>query len=125
MLRYWKFQIPGWILAGLVLVGLYRADVLEGPLCLLLFMLWVMKDLVLFPLLWRSYRPERAQGRRAMLGQRAVLETSAAPHGRARYRGELWQARVPEGAPHLPAGVPVRITALDGLVLIVEADGGE
>jgi membrane-bound serine protease (ClpP class) len=60
-----------------------------------------------------------AQGPEAVVGKEGVvLGAGLEPEGVVRVAAEEWRARSP-GRP-LPAGTPVRVTALDGLVLTVE-----
>jgi len=65
----------------------------------------------------RRYRV--TTGAEGLVGERAEVVEALAPTGRVRLRGELWTARAAEPA---IAGQRVRVTAVDGLTLEVEAD---
>jgi membrane-bound serine protease (ClpP class) len=52
-----------------------------------------------------------------LLGAEATVATACRPLGQVRVRGELWQARCDSGAGE---GDTVRITAAEGLLLVVE-----
>lgn len=58
-------------------------------------------------------------GKHELLGQRALVLGDFAGRGRVRIRGEDWQA---DSAVPLRAGDQVLVTALDGLVLVVEPE---
>jgi membrane-bound serine protease (ClpP class) len=68
--------------------------------------------------LWRySHRRAPTTGLESLLGSEAVVASECRPLGQVRIRGELWQARCAAGAGE---GGRVRITAVDGLLLVVE-----
>ena len=58
-------------------------------------------------------------GRESLIGQAAEATTPVDPEGMVRLRGALWRARVNRATP-IAAGDPVRVVAIDGLVLEVE-----
>jgi membrane-bound serine protease (ClpP class) len=65
-------------------------------------------------------RRHRVQtGAEAMLGERAEAIGALDPAGRVRLRGEIWNAR--SSAP-VPDGGEVRISAVDGLTLVVDPE---
>lgn len=57
-------------------------------------------------------------GAESLVGATGVAVDRLAPTGQVRVRGELWEARAPG---EVPSGATVRVTAVDGLVLAVEA----
>ena len=71
-----------------------------------------------FGLAWVAMRARRNKvltGPQAMVGERAVVMNA---RGQVEVRGELWAAR---GGRVLVVGETVRVTGVDGLVLVVEA----
>lgn len=71
----------------------------------------------------RARRRPVVSGREELVDSVATVETVAAGVAWVRLRGELWQARAqtqPAPARELQAGERVRVTALDGLTLIVQ-----
>ena len=58
-------------------------------------------------------------GRESMIGEEAEATTLINPEGMVRLGGALWRARVNRATP-IAAGDPVRVVAIDGLVLEVE-----
>lgn len=70
-------------------------------------------------LLWRwSHRRAPAVGVAALVGADAIVATACRPLGQVRVKGEIWQARCDAG---VDEGATVRVTAVDGLLLQVEA----
>jgi membrane-bound serine protease (ClpP class) len=71
-------------------------------------------------LFWRRFlsRYRISAGPEAMVGETGVVVRSCEPSGTVRVRGEVWNARCNPGA---AAGDRVRITAVEGLTLEVEA----
>jgi membrane-bound serine protease (ClpP class) len=67
--------------------------------------------------IWLSKRKRATVGAEALVGRTAKVVRPCRPLGYVRLDGELWQARCAEGA---DKGVDVRVTALDGLTLVVE-----
>jgi membrane-bound serine protease (ClpP class) len=67
----------------------------------------------------RSHAPE--MGNEVLLGAEAEALTALAPRGQVLIRGEIWQARA---SSPVAAGARVRVTAVQGLDLTVEADSG-
>lgn len=59
-----------------------------------------------------------------MLGKRGTVENSTGELLRVRIGGERWSANPVAGAV-LPVGTPIRVTAVNGLVLDVEQIAGE
>lgn len=58
-------------------------------------------------------------GAEGLIGMPAVVIEDCSPQGRARVRGELWNARA---SSPLASGAPARVAAVDGLVLELEPD---
>jgi membrane-bound serine protease (ClpP class) len=76
--------------------------------------------LLLMAVLARSHRGPVITGQEEMLGSRARVLDWQDGMGRVRAHGEIWRARGPAG---LSAGQEVKVIAIDGLTLEVEARG--
>jgi membrane protein implicated in regulation of membrane protease activity len=119
-LRYWMFQLPGFAGAGGVLylavgfewIGTWAA---VGGLAA-----WVVKDLLLYPLLKQSYAPPSAV-RDACVGRAAVATEPLAPDGYVRLGHELWRARMADLNQTASAGAALEVVAREGLLLRVSA----
>jgi membrane protein implicated in regulation of membrane protease activity len=67
-----------------------------------------------------SKRRRATVGVETLVGRRAIVVRALAPRGQVRLAGEIWEARA---AGHVPPGVEVTVTAVDGLVLDVTPSG--
>jgi len=62
-------------------------------------------------------------GRQSLIGQMGVAESGVDPEGTVRVNGAPWRARTNRATP-ISAGDPVRVVAIDGLLLEVEPETG-
>jgi membrane-bound serine protease (ClpP class) len=62
-------------------------------------------------------------GRESMIGRMGEATTGIAPEGMVRLEGALWRARTNRATP-ISSGDPVRVVAIDGLLLEVEPETG-
>lgn len=62
-------------------------------------------------------------GRESMIGEMGQARTAVDPEGTVELRGGLWRARTNRATP-IGAGEPVRVVAIDGLLLEVEPEEG-
>ena len=72
----------------------------------------------------RKYLGDSPAADAPMLGKRGIVENNTGELLRVRIEGERWSAN-PIADTILPAGTPVRVTAVNGLVLDVEEVAGE
>jgi len=118
-LRYVLLNIPE--LAAVVLILMIVKHWVELPLWLFwsIIGLWVVKDALLFPFVWRAYDWNRSESSRSMIGAQGIAKQRLAPSGYVRIRGELWRAeRLGEGPP-IEAGQIVRVEKMEGLTVFV------
>lgn len=85
---------------------------------------WAAVDVALFPFLRIAYEggPGRS-GASALVGARGVACDRLDPSGYVRVGAELWRAELVPGNPPVAEGDAIRVRAIRGLVLHVEADG--
>jgi membrane-bound serine protease (ClpP class) len=69
--------------------------------------------------IWLSRRRRVQMGPETLVGAVGRVVSACRPLGQVRLAGELWQARCETGA---DVGERVRVTALDGLTLLVERE---
>jgi membrane protein implicated in regulation of membrane protease activity len=110
-------QLPGWFLAVLAVAALSRWMALPGRVAVLAVILWIVKDLLLFPTMRRYYRSDPAE--RRIVGQRGTAVTDIAPTGFVRVRGELWQAASEQ---EIVAGSEIYVRDIHGLRLTVRRE---
>jgi membrane protein implicated in regulation of membrane protease activity len=120
VVRYAALQIPGQVFV--LLLSLAAWEWLGAPAWLAwgVPLFWVVKDALLFPLVWRAYEPDDPGAPAGLVGATALVEEPLDPRGWVRVGPELWRAELVEGAGAAPRGARVRILRVDGLVLGVE-----
>ena len=101
-IRYILLNIPGLAAVILILIIIQHWIALPVWLFLSITAFWVVKDMVLFPFVWRAYDSGRSGRSRSMV------------------RGELWRAEIIDDGPPVEMGQPVKIVKMDGLTLFVE-----
>jgi membrane-bound ClpP family serine protease len=117
--RYLMFQIPGWCMAALVLLllGHYRTISFLGAL--ICFGAWMLKDLLLYPWLRSAYEISTRTGSKTLIGYKGVAESSLAPDGLIRVRGELWRAVAIPRDEVIQTGIAVEIIDANGMTVFV------
>jgi membrane protein implicated in regulation of membrane protease activity len=123
VLRYALIQLPGTVLLVLVILLINRWWV-TVPLWLGLGIvgLAIVKDLVLFPLVWRSYVGGNPDDSSSMIGRRGIVIGRLDPEGYVRVRGELWRAETVENDRPVEEGQSVAVVEVSGLKLYVRKD---
>ena len=123
VLRYALIQLPGTVLLVLVILLINRWWV-SVPLWLGLGIvgLAIVKDLVLFPLVWRSYTGGNPDDPSSMIGRRGIVIGRLDPEGYVRVHGELWRAETVENDRPVEEGRSVAVVEVSGLKLYVRTD---
>lgn len=117
--RYLIFQIPGWLIAAAVLLGLAYWKLLPPWLGIVGFFVWVLKDLMLYPLLHRAYQTNVKTGLQALVGARAFVHDDLSPKGFVRLQGELWCAQALPANQMIVAGTEVEIVSAEHMTVFV------
>ncbi|MBN1102318.1 MAG: NfeD family protein [Deltaproteobacteria bacterium] len=121
LLRYALFQLPGLFLLLLLMVLLRRWMLLPGWVAAAVIALWIAKDVILYPFVWRAYDSLAGKGP-PMAGLRGFAVDRLHPSGYIKVRGELWRAEIAGDSPPVERGEPVRIVGDRGLTLLVQPD---
>ena len=121
ILRYVLYQIPGILALVLVIVLIRRWVEIPGWVAWGIVLLWVIKDAVLFPFVWRAYDRRGSDKLLSMVGQEGIVTQRLNPDGYVRIRGELWQAEVIGQEDPAEKNQPVVVQAVSGLKLFVKA----
>ncbi|MFX1555468.1 MAG: NfeD family protein, partial [Promethearchaeota archaeon] len=122
--RYVLFQVPGVVLLYLLLVLARRVVPLPTWFIWSLMALWVIKDLMLFPAVWRAYDQEGKDDATSMVGPWGIAEDGLDRSGYIRVHGELWKAEVMGNSASIGKGEKVTVRGIRGLKLFVEPDRG-
>ncbi len=122
LFKYVLAQIPDIVIFVVVMLVLQRWLDLSTWLVTLLIAGWVLKDILLFPLLRRSFEEGRREDAHPIIGARGVAKDRLNPDGYAWVQGELWRAELVEGHPPIEAGDPLTVKDIRGLTLLVVRD---
>jgi membrane protein implicated in regulation of membrane protease activity len=120
--RYILFQVPGVVLLYLLLILARRVVTLPPWFIWSLVAFWVIKDLILFPFVWRAYDQKWRDDSSSMVGSWGIAEDRLDRSGYIRVHGELWKAEVMGNSPSIGKGEKVTVRGIRGLTLFVESD---
>ena len=122
VLRYAFLQIP--FTALLILVLILMRKWVDLPIWLVfgLAALLVVKDIALYPLVWRSYDPDSKSLSNQMEGARGIALEDLHPTGYVEIGAERWKAEVIEGGPSIGRGQHIKVRGIRGLTLLVQLD---
>ncbi len=117
-LRYTLLQLPAVvIIACILLIVRYYLD-LNIFVSFGILAAWIIKDIIMFPFVWRSYDSGKSESAQGMNGMVGVVTRRLSPEGYVRVRGELWRAvLVDDGTAE--EGVEIQVYDRDGLLLRV------
>jgi membrane-bound ClpP family serine protease len=121
-IRYGLLSIPGTAAVILILLIIQRWVAIPIWLWATLIFLWIAKDMILFPFVWRSYDQVPTEVAHAMVGARGITRDRLAPDGYILIRGELWKSEKTADSPPIDKNQPVRVIDIDGLKLFVARD---
>lgn len=122
LIKYILLQLP---LLVLLLVALFFIrQWVDIPLWLIwgLVAFLVVKDIIMFPRVWRSYDQSRPGDPTSIIGMRGIAKDRLAPTGYIQVRSELWRAEVMEGNSPIADGKGVLVVGIEGLTLIVQPE---
>lgn len=117
--KYILLHLPEWAI-GVVIASLAVSwEWLSWSTAVTLLSVWIAIDLAIYPLLRDAYDAKGPTPAEALIGMEAKAREPLHPSGYVSLRGELWRARLADGGASAPAGATVRVTATEGLTLIV------
>jgi membrane protein implicated in regulation of membrane protease activity len=117
--KYALFQVPEWVAAAVVLLGLAEWVGLPFWTTAGFFTVWLIKDIALYPLVRTAYESDVRTGVEQLVGEKGVAQESLDPHGMVRVRGELWQAETEPNEQRIDPNSEISITGAYGMTLIV------
>ena len=122
VLRYALLQIPFTALVVVALILLREwVDLPIWFICALVALL-VIKDIALFPFVWRAYDPESPALTNQMEGAQGIAIEDLHPTGYVEIGAERWHAEVTGDDPSIRRGQRVRVHGIRGLTLLVQLD---
>ena len=119
LLRYFLLQLPGIFFIAALIILLYLIKAVSFKVIWIVLVLWVIKDIVLYPLVWKSYDLSPNSGKYQMIGQRGVALEAINPTGYVLVNGESWSARLKNKKSVIRKDEPVYVSDVQGLTLIV------
>ncbi len=102
LVRHWV-GFPGWLYG--VILGV-----------------WILKIILLYPLVRSSYLPYPHKAGASMIGKCGIAREPLEPRGRVSIRGELWLASLEDEEDKVKTGETVRVLDVKALTLIVAAE---
>ena len=124
-LRYWALQAPGIGLFGIAAWAVRGWLGWPDWIAYTAVSAWIALDVVMYPLVKHAYEPHSGGGAAAMVGAAGTAQERLDPAGYVRVAHELWRAELPADHAPVEAGGCVRVRRVDGLTLMVVAEGGE
>jgi len=120
ILKYFLLQVPSFIVLAVILWWARQWFKVPEYLIWITLLVWVTKDVFLFPFLWRYYDSKQIPDRFEMVGRRGTALEDLNPDGYVQINGERWKAVNLD--PGMPAhkGDKVYVKSISGLKLAVE-----
>ena len=117
--KYVLLQIPTTVLLILIVVIIDQKIGIPSWLFWSVIIGSALKDIILFPFVWRSYDSRTTH---PMIGEQGVAVEQLSPEGYVRIHGVLWQARLTEGYSSVEGGQTVHVKEAEGIKLIVKPE---
>ena len=119
LLRYFLLQLPGIFFIAALIILLYLIKAVSFKVIWIVLAVWVIKDIALYPLVWKSYDLSSNSGKYQMIGQQGVALEAINPTGYVMVKGESWSARLKNKKSVIRKDEPVYVSDVQGLTLIV------
>ena len=121
-LRYGLLMIPA--TAALILVLMVVQHWVSIPIWLwiTIISIWIAKEIIIFPFVWRAYDQSRSESAESMIGARGITRERLEPGGYILIQGELWKAEKMDTDPPIEKDRWVRVVNMQGLKLFVVSD---
>jgi membrane protein implicated in regulation of membrane protease activity len=118
-------MIPGTIVLTLIFFVVSHWIAVPKWIFWVFIAIWIAKDVVIFPFVWRAHDTGRPGISRSMIGERGVVKQRLDPSGYIQVAGELWWAEKRGEGPPIKEGQIVRVQKIEGLKLYVAPDNSE
>lgn len=122
LLKYALIQVPGIAVVVVAAILARRWLDLSAWIGVVAITIWVLKDIILFPFVWRAYDKPRPGDPYSMIGVRGIAQERLAPSGYALVGRELWRVEMIEPGQPIEKGEAVRVREINGLTLMVERE---
>ncbi len=119
-LLYSLLQLPGIMFLGVILVVALEKGWVTGFTALIIFLAWIVKDVLLYPLYRNALSPGSQNVIARLYGSTALVIKPLNPEGQVALRGEIWRAVSLDGR-HVESGARVVVEGNKGLTLEVSS----
>ena len=119
--KYTLIQLPGIALIVFLLYFVQQWIDLPAWLTWGIIIVWVLKDIILFPFVWRAYDWGPQHNTNTMIGMQGMALERLDPSGYILVRGEQWKAEIIEKTAPVEKGQTVRVERSQGLTLYFKA----
>ncbi len=117
--RYFLFQIPSLTIVSIISYFVYLYFELPVWIAALMVVLWIVKDIIMFPFVWKSYSLESEHNSK-LVGKTGITLTDLDPKGSVRVNGEIWRAINMEKQ-KIAKGKQILVKAINGMELQVKS----
>ena len=117
-LLYSLLQLPGIMFLGVILVVALEKGWVTGFTALIIFLAWIVKDVLLYPLYRNALSPGSQNVIARLYGSTALVIKPLNPEGQVALRGEIWRAVSLDGR-YVESGARVVVEGNKGLTLEV------
>ena len=118
--RYLLLNIPGFLAFVLLLIVVQKWLSISDWIFWFLVACWAIKEIVLFPFVWRSYDCNRISMTGNMIGKFGIVKKRLDPYGYIKVDNELWRAEPFLTGITIEEGRKVLVKKRKGLTLYVE-----
>ena len=119
VIKYVLLQVPSTVLLILIIIIINQILGIPSWLFWSIIIGSGIKDILLFPFVWRSYDSKSTH---SIVGAYGVAAESLSPSGYVKVHGQLWQAELVKGYNSVDVGKIVRVIEAKGIKLIVEPE---
>lgn len=119
IIRYSLFQIPSLLIVTLLVFTVNHWYILDNTIIVMIILFWILKDILIFPFVWKAYSHKDRDKSKTILNQHGVAVDTINPKGFVKINGEIWQAELVEPNDPINQGQPIEVVEIDGLKLKV------
>ncbi len=120
VLRYCLLQLPGLTLMLVLLWVLHSWTHWPKTILWTIGILWIIKDIIMFPFVWKSFADNQSGYSYNPIGQSARAIGPLSPRGRVKVNGIIWPAELLDAGTSVQAGSLLRVMDMQGLTLKVQ-----
>jgi membrane-bound ClpP family serine protease len=120
LVRYVLMQLPVIALLLVVLIVSRESEKIPTWPVAILLVGWAIKDIAMYPSVWRSYDPEQQKAKDLLVGAIGFAKTDLEPKGMVILGSELWRAEVADNQTVIKEGDAIEVVRTRGLLLIVK-----